>query len=414
MSAFGERLRSMRVRQGLSQAELGGERFSASYISHLERGMRHPSSGALEFLAHQLSVDVEDLLSRADEMPSADQIAYALRQAQLQAALLRRDFEEVQAYSEEISTRDGSLGQWWSARRVLAESLLAQGSYDQCVEVTDKILASGFTESSATLKAIILVTRSRALRARGDLVEAQVAGESAVRCVSAAECAPDDVKVAALNVEIAANAELGNHEAMSQGAESLRSLKATLGPGHIRGIAAWTLGNVEFGRGQVLRGITEHDEASMLLRPEADLRAWARFNKATATMRITAGVFDGLDQFIENATHGLSIVGNAGDRAELDLLHAERLLIDDPQAALRRLSSVVADHELPPQTRADVELARARAFERLLRHHEQFQSLVRAAECLTEAGAAGRATDVWRKIADLGRPRSFVATGEAV
>ncbi len=41
--AFGERLRTLREAAGLSQTALAGDRFSPSYLSHLESGRREPT-----------------------------------------------------------------------------------------------------------------------------------------------------------------------------------------------------------------------------------------------------------------------------------------------------------------------------------------------------------------------------------
>ncbi len=50
-NGFGARLRQTRKRLGMSQAEVGGERYSGSYISHLESGRRAAPADVIEFLA---------------------------------------------------------------------------------------------------------------------------------------------------------------------------------------------------------------------------------------------------------------------------------------------------------------------------------------------------------------------------
>lgn len=54
--AVGQTIRRLRTSQGLTQAELGGEHFSKSYISQLERGSVTPSLRALDILAERLGV----------------------------------------------------------------------------------------------------------------------------------------------------------------------------------------------------------------------------------------------------------------------------------------------------------------------------------------------------------------------
>src|SRR5437764_1362780 len=52
--SIGESIRQLRRQQNLTQSELGGERYSKSYISALERDKITPSFQALQFFAEQL------------------------------------------------------------------------------------------------------------------------------------------------------------------------------------------------------------------------------------------------------------------------------------------------------------------------------------------------------------------------
>lgn len=61
--AVGERVRELRLRLGMTQAELAGDRYSAAYVSTIETGRRTPSKAVLEYLAPRLGVDVGDLAS---------------------------------------------------------------------------------------------------------------------------------------------------------------------------------------------------------------------------------------------------------------------------------------------------------------------------------------------------------------
>ncbi len=53
---IGETLRQMRRQQSLTQTELGGDHFSKSYISAVERDKIAPSYEALHFFAEQLGL----------------------------------------------------------------------------------------------------------------------------------------------------------------------------------------------------------------------------------------------------------------------------------------------------------------------------------------------------------------------
>src|SRR5919106_6395603 len=64
----GERIRQARTRIGLTQAQLAKGRYTAAYISALERGLAKPSMAALTFLSERLGVSVPDLV--AEERPA--------------------------------------------------------------------------------------------------------------------------------------------------------------------------------------------------------------------------------------------------------------------------------------------------------------------------------------------------------
>lgn len=68
----GERIRQARTRVGLTQAQLAKGRYTAAYISALERGLAKPSMAALTFLSERLGVAVPDLV--AEERPAASRL----------------------------------------------------------------------------------------------------------------------------------------------------------------------------------------------------------------------------------------------------------------------------------------------------------------------------------------------------
>jgi transcriptional regulator with XRE-family HTH domain len=68
----GERIRQARARVGLTQAQLAKGRYTAAYISALERGLAKPSMAALTFLSERLGVSIPDLV--AEERPAASRL----------------------------------------------------------------------------------------------------------------------------------------------------------------------------------------------------------------------------------------------------------------------------------------------------------------------------------------------------
>jgi tetratricopeptide (TPR) repeat protein len=68
----GDRIRQARVRAGMTQAQLSEGRYTAAYISALERGLAKPSMASLTFLSERLGVPVRDLV--AEELPAVGRL----------------------------------------------------------------------------------------------------------------------------------------------------------------------------------------------------------------------------------------------------------------------------------------------------------------------------------------------------
>jgi transcriptional regulator with XRE-family HTH domain len=68
----GDRIRQARVRVNLTQRQLAEGRYTAAYISALERGLAKPSMAALTFLSERLGVSIPDLV--AEERPAASRL----------------------------------------------------------------------------------------------------------------------------------------------------------------------------------------------------------------------------------------------------------------------------------------------------------------------------------------------------
>jgi transcriptional regulator with XRE-family HTH domain len=87
----GERIKQARTRLGLTQAGVAKGRYTAAYISALERGLAKPSMAALTFLSERLGMSVTELV--AEERPALSRLEADLMLASddPQAALDRYD-----------------------------------------------------------------------------------------------------------------------------------------------------------------------------------------------------------------------------------------------------------------------------------------------------------------------------------
>ena len=60
--AVGDRIRERRERARLTQQQLAGDRYTAAYISALERGLAKPSLASMAYLAPRLGVRIAELI----------------------------------------------------------------------------------------------------------------------------------------------------------------------------------------------------------------------------------------------------------------------------------------------------------------------------------------------------------------
>jgi transcriptional regulator with XRE-family HTH domain len=61
VAKLGERLRELKAKRGLTSTALAYPRYSVSYISQIERGLRNPSTEAIEYFARRLGVSARYL-----------------------------------------------------------------------------------------------------------------------------------------------------------------------------------------------------------------------------------------------------------------------------------------------------------------------------------------------------------------
>lgn len=99
--ALGERLRSLRTKRGLTQAELAGSDFTKGFISLVETGRTRVSLRAAEIFAQRLGVPVSDLV-RTDDAVAAD-VDLALVRAE--AEMVAGNFTGASQLATELEQR---------------------------------------------------------------------------------------------------------------------------------------------------------------------------------------------------------------------------------------------------------------------------------------------------------------------
>jgi transcriptional regulator with XRE-family HTH domain len=103
MGVVGEEVRRNRLRAGLSQSDLAGDEFSASYVSLIESGKRHPSDDALSAFARKLGCSVDDLRGQAED----DAAPVELELSYVRLTLTNGEPEAARVRLESVLARSG-------------------------------------------------------------------------------------------------------------------------------------------------------------------------------------------------------------------------------------------------------------------------------------------------------------------
>lgn len=277
--------------------------------------------------------------------------AQLMIELQARDAWNQRDYVKAQAFAEEAATvaaasQDDSA--WWNATFLVSETLRKQGRMQDSKDIADDLAAHTLTRESKALSARVETLRSFALQGSGDLASAVEAARKAV--VLASEM-PDQkgIKIEAQNALIAALADSGKLTDAWEECLGLADLLASEPSSQTTGLGYWAIGNVAFLLQRISDGVSYHQLAAANLSPTNDLDLWARFNRASAALRLTAGVIEPETlECIERAELASSIVGGTErDRLELCLTRAQWLVLTGQfDSAIDQLTGIIGSKHL--------------------------------------------------------------------
>ncbi|HXW47668.1 MAG TPA: helix-turn-helix transcriptional regulator [Streptosporangiaceae bacterium] len=179
MSAtLGQRLRTLRKEQGLSQTDLAGDLVSPSYVSLIEAGRRSPEREVLEGLAQKLGCSPAYLETGIVPEEVTEQ-RLALQFAEI--ALANGSVDEARAQFGELASsgnREIRLGALWGLAR--AEETL--GNLHVALTHRDALLAAARGGEPGAPKLLsLLIGRCRLYRDAGDFSRSIEVGEDALR-----------------------------------------------------------------------------------------------------------------------------------------------------------------------------------------------------------------------------------------
>jgi tetratricopeptide (TPR) repeat protein len=274
-----------------------------------------------------------------------------------------------------------------------AENLLDAGDFEACAALAAELVdgAAGAPAEDARGKANVLLAKAR--QGAGMLGQAADAARMAARLSSGAGDVENNVK--ARQALIAALAESGRlEEAWSESLMLADDISNEVDD-QLVGKAYWVIGNVAFLCNKVAEGLEYHELAAETFSPARNLDIWAKFNKASAAMRLAAEVADADTlRCIERAELATDVIGGSDEDHILLKLNRGHwnFLAGDPQAAIAILTeiSTVAE-KTSPQILGEASLLLGRSHAAVGNDSEAQTHLLEAADHFEKAGAPQRA-----------------------
>lgn len=322
--------------------------------------------------------------------------SYAAAELQARGHRASHDFTKAAdgaRSAADIARDEGDSTGWWNMTFLQAQNLLDAGYFVEATALARSLSEASLAAASPQYRAQALILMANSLHGEGLLEMAIEAAASAVGLVDAD--ADMEIDVHARQALIAAFAESDKLEEAWGECVSLSERISDEMDDQLAGKAYWVIGNVAFLCDKVDEGLRYHELAAETFSPSRNLDVWAKFNKASAAMRLAAEVADAATlRCIERAELATDVVG--GSEEEILLLRLNRAhwnyLAGDTAAALELLDEIRgrAD-QLPPQMAGEIFLLTARAQADAGGNQSARESLLEAADRFDKAGAQQRA-----------------------
>jgi transcriptional regulator with XRE-family HTH domain len=394
-NGFGEKLRAERLERGLTQAELGKDLYSPSYISLLETGRREPTAEVIEELARRLELAPKALEAWSQPISVSD-AEYVLAGLYARQAWDLRDYPLAASHAAtaaQIALEGKNTSAWWNMTYMQAECLIKQGNLQGCQKIVQHLLEHPMATESVGLGVRARQMLAAVCQGQGQL---SIAVDHAMEAVKLCARLPkgSTLIIGAHRALIGALAESGRLDEAWKFCQDMNDHVDEHSMSQLAGEVAWVIGNVAFMRHDYPEGIKYHERAAKMLSPANDIELWARFNKASAAVRLSSGIVEPETlSSIERAELALSIVGgNKTDQLEVAFIRARWLyLTGDIVAAVEKLREIHAERSaLAKHTAGEVSLLLGKSLKAAGEAEEAMVYLAEAQKAFSAAGAQDR------------------------
>jgi transcriptional regulator with XRE-family HTH domain len=416
-NGFGEKLRAERLERGLTQAELGKDLYSPSYISLLETGRREPTAEVIDELAKRLELAPKALEAWSQPITVSD-AEYVLAGLYARQAWDLRDYPLAASHAAnaaQIALDGKNTSAWWNMSYMQAECLMKHGDLQECREIIHRLLEHPMATESVGLGVRARQMLATVCQRQGQLSTAVNYAQEAME-LSRQLPKSSTIIVGALRVLIGALAESGRLDEAWRSCQDLLAQVDENAMSQLAGEVAWVVGNVAFMRHDYAEGVKHHERAAKLLSPANDIELWARFNKASAAVRLSSGIVEPETlSSIERAELAFSIVGGTkSDELEVAFIRARWLyLTGDIVAAVEKLREIHAERNaLAKHTAGEVSLLLGKSLKAAGEADEALVHLEEAQKAFSAAGAADRVQQALDAVLEirLAQQRAAAAT----
>ncbi|XAS66866.1 helix-turn-helix transcriptional regulator [Micrococcaceae bacterium Sec5.7] len=417
-NGFGEKLRAERLERGLTQAELGRDLYSPSYISLLETGRREPTAEVIEELARRLEMAPKALEAWSQPISVSD-AEYVLAGLYARQAWDLRDYPLAASHAvtaARIALEGKNTSAWWNMSYMQAECLIKQGEWQECRKIMQHLLEHPMAVESAGLGVRARQMLAAVCQGQGQLSAAVEHAQEAVKLCTQLPHGSTLI-IGALRALIGALAESGRLDEAWTYCEAMNEQTDENSMSQLAGEVAWVIGNVAFMRHDYAEGIKYHERAARQLSPANDIELWARFNKASAAVRLSSGIVEPETlASIERAELALSIVGgNKTDELEVAFIRARWLyLTGDIVAAVLKLREIHAERaSLAKHTAGEVSLLLGKSLKAAGESEEALVHLEDAQKEFSAAGASDRVQQAMDAVLEIKLAQRRAAAAEA-
>ncbi|WP_235017935.1 helix-turn-helix domain-containing protein [Thermomonospora echinospora] len=403
---LGQRIRALRIRQGVSQAQLAYPELSDSYISLIESDKRVPAPSVIELLAAKLNCSATYLVSGVSE-EVVDELRVTLDYAEI--ALQNGAAEEARARFADVLANTDAVALpelLQQARWGHALALEAAGALEEAIAELRRLTAETSAEADLEQWAKVHVALSRCLRERGDISAGVEVAEEALRRLVASGAESTDGAVHLGSSLLAAYIERGDLVRARQLAEQLIARAERIGSPLARMAAYWEAAYIAEVRGDYEEGLTLAERALPLLGVLDDSRNLSRLRMVYAGLLLRAH-----PEQAEQARELLLRIReqiNSSSAGEIDVALCLIELARAETALGRPADAVTLTHEAldllgdsPRRASAGALTVLGEAYVRLGRTEDAVEVLTRAATHMEEMESSREAAQAWFDLAEL-------------